>query len=131
MKSKKQKKGGKPPTLRRWIFIACILATFGLGVLLDRVVLPDQGAHLTSTGTELPMITTISIHIATFFNVYWWAVGIGALLLTVLARMGAFDRKIGVSLSFGVVLVLIMGSATATSWNTNENLVAAVESARR
>ena len=130
MKDKQKKGSGKPPTLRRWIFITCILATFGLGMFLDRVVLPDQGAHLTGTDVELPVITSISIQIATFFNVYWWAAGIGALLLVVLARMGAFDKKIGVGISLGVLMVLVLGSATATSWNTNEKLVAAVESAQ-
>ena len=105
------------------------LVTFGLGVLLDRVVLPDQGAHLTEGGVELPLINSIAVQIATFFNLYWWAAGLGALLLVVLARAGALDKKIGVSVSLGMLLMLVMTGTTATSWSTNEKLVAAVESA--
>lgn len=131
MASKKQKRAAekRPPKFQRSVFVMFVVAFVTIGVVLDRVVLPRGGGYFEEHGFEIPGLVTLAVGIEAFFHTYLWPLAAVALALSALAWIGALDRLLKPGIATVALAVLVVGGATAGTWNTNQDLAEALQEA--
>ena len=105
------------------MFVGLIVALVTTGVVLDRVVLPRGGGYFEELGLEIPGIVTLAVAIEAFVHGHLWPIVGAAGALSALAWFGTLDWMLKPGIALATLALLVVGGATAGTWNTNQDLV--------